>query len=69
MPSMRGGRHFRGVFQWVRPASALFSSRGNLWRSGAEKKPSQRGFFMALRLKDDPLCGRVLFAEEFGREG
>ena len=25
--------------------------------------------FMALRLKDAPLCGRVLFAEEFGIEG
>ena len=28
-----------------------------------------KAHFMALRLKDAPLCGRVLFAEAFGREG
>ena len=47
----------------------LFPLTGTPCDAPGQRKSPPSDLFMALRLKDAPLCGRVLFAEEFGIEG
>ena len=60
---------FGAFFRGYGLPQRLFPLTGTPCDAPGQRKSPPSDLFMALRLKDAPLCGRVLFAEAFGREG